>query len=75
LSPEYLLGSFRPLPGNPYDGHTLATVVPGIEAHLGNTLDRIIADAGCRGHNAPPGHKFSVYAAGQKRRITKTDQA
>ena len=58
------------LPGNPYDGHTLATVLPGIEALLGNTLERIIADAGYRGHNAPPEHKLRVYTAGQKRRVT-----
>jgi IS5 family transposase len=58
------------LPGNPYDGHTLATVIPGIEALVGNTLDRIIADAGYRGHNAPPEHQFRVYTAGQKRGVT-----
>ena len=47
------------LPGNPYDGHTLATVIPAIEALIGNELDRIIADAGYRGHNAPPEHTGS----------------
>lgn len=58
------------LPGNPYDGHTLAKVIPAIEATVGNVLDRIIADAGYRGHNAPSEHKFHVYTAGQKRRVT-----
>jgi len=58
------------LPGNPYDGHTLATVIPGIETLLGNTLERIVADAGYRGHNAPPEHRFRVYTAGQKRGVT-----
>ena len=58
------------LPGNPYDGHTLATVIPGMQAILGNTLDRIIADAGYRGHNASPEYQFKVYTAGQKRRVT-----
>ncbi|MGH7184924.1 MAG: IS5 family transposase [Pseudomonadota bacterium] len=58
------------LPGNPYDGHTLAKVIPAIEALVGNVLDRIIADAGYRGHNAPPEHRFSVYTTGQKRRVT-----
>jgi IS5 family transposase len=57
------------LPGNPYDGHTLANVVPAMQALLGNVLDRIIADAGYRGHNAPADHKFRVYTAGQKRRV------
>jgi IS5 family transposase len=59
------------LPGNPYDGHTLATVIPKMQALLGNVLDRIITDAGYRGHNAPPEHKFKVYTAGQKRRVTE----
>jgi IS5 family transposase len=58
------------LPGNPNDGHTLAKVIPAIEAMVGNVLDRIIADAGYRGHNAPPEHRFHVYTAGQKRRVT-----
>jgi len=58
------------LPGNPYDGHTLAKVIPDIEALVGNTLERVIADAGYRGHNAPPEYKFRVYTSGQKRRLT-----
>jgi hypothetical protein len=29
-----------------------------------------VADAGYRGHNAPPDHKFKVYTTGQKRRVT-----
>src|SRR6516165_2712470 len=58
------------LPGNPYDGHTLATVIPQMQALIGNILDRCITDAGYRGHNAPLDHKFKVYTAGQKRRVT-----
>jgi IS5 family transposase len=58
------------LPGNPYDGHTLATVIPNMQAMLGNTLERILADKGYRGHNAPPEHRFRVFIAGQKRRMT-----
>jgi len=58
------------LPGNPYDGHTLATIIPQMEALIGNLIDRCITDAGYRGHNAPPDHKFKVYTAGQKRRVT-----
>ena len=60
------------LPGNPYDGHTLAKVIPAMEALLGNVLDRIVTDAGYRGHNAPPEHRFHVYTAGQKRGVTET---
>src|SRR5215510_245283 len=58
------------LPGNPYDGHTLATIIPQMEALIGNLIDRCITDAGYRGHNAPPDHMFKVYTAGQKRRVT-----
>src|SRR6266571_5558047 len=58
------------LPGNPYDGHTLGTVIPQMEALIGNVLDCCITDAGYRGHNAPPDHKFKVYTTGQKRRVT-----
>jgi IS5 family transposase len=59
------------LPGNPYDGHTLATVIPEIETQIGASLARIVADRGYRGHNAPPGHKFRVYISGQRRRVTE----
>lgn len=31
----------KALPGNPYDGHTLATVIPDMEAMVGNTIARI----------------------------------
>ena len=60
----------KSMPGNPYDGHTLATVIPEMEALVGNTLDRIFADKGYRGHNAPPDHKFRVFITGQKRGVT-----
>ena len=60
----------KALPGNPYDGHTLATVIPGMQALVGNTIDRIVADKGYRGHNAPPDHKFKVFISGQKRGVT-----
>jgi len=59
------------LPGNPYDGHTLAQVIPDTQALLGNVLERIIADAGYRGHNAPAEHRFRVYTAGQRRRVNQ----
>ncbi len=41
-----------------------------MQALVGNILDRCITDAGYRGHNAPPDHKFKVYTSGQKRRVT-----
>src|SRR5277367_372648 len=58
------------LPGNPYDGHTLAEVIPAIEQLVGNTVERLHADAGYRGHSAPPEYKFKVYTSRQKRRVT-----
>ena len=61
----------KSLPGNPYDGHTLAKIIPAIEETTGAALARILADAGYRGHNAPPSHKMRVYTAGQKRGVTK----
>ncbi len=60
----------KAVPGKPYDGHTLATVIPEMEALIGNTIQRLIADKGYRGHNAPPDYKFRVFIAGQKRRMT-----
>ncbi|MDE2075412.1 MAG: IS5 family transposase [Alphaproteobacteria bacterium] len=60
----------KALPGNPYDGHTLAAVIPDMEALIGNTIERILADKGYRGHNAPPDYKFRVFTSGQKRRLT-----
>ncbi|KAB2921335.1 MAG: IS5 family transposase, partial [Candidatus Contendobacter sp.] len=60
----------KALPGNPYDGHTLATVIPDMEALVGNTIRRAFTDKGYRGHNAPPDYKFRVFIAGQKRRVT-----
>jgi len=61
----------KSLPGNPYDGHTLETVLPGIEAITGAALSRILADAGYKGNNALPEHKLKVYTQGQKRGVTE----
>jgi IS5 family transposase len=60
----------KALPGNPYDGHTLAAVVPEMEALIGNAIERILADKGYRGHNAPLDYKFKVFTSGQRRRMT-----
>jgi len=60
----------KALPGNPYDGHTLATVIPEMEAQIGASLARIVADRGYRGHNAPPNKQFKVYISGQRRGVT-----
>lgn len=60
----------KALPGKPYDGHTLGTVIPEIERQIGVSLQRIFCDAGYKGHNAQQAHRFKVYTAGQKRRMT-----
>jgi hypothetical protein len=54
----------KSLPGNPYDGHTLATVIPDMEALVGNTLMRAFVDKGYRGHNAPPDYNVLVGGTG-----------
>src|SRR5256884_1327177 len=58
------------LPGNPYDGHTLAEVIPAIEKLVGTMIERLHLDAGYRGHNAPADYKFKIYTSKQKRRVT-----
>ena len=58
------------LPGNPYDGHTLAAVIPAIEKQIGGAINRMVADKGYRGHNAPLDYKYKVYISGQKRGVT-----
>ena len=50
--------------------NTLATATPAMEDMIGNTIERLLADAGYRGHNAPTDYKFRVYTSGQKRRLT-----
>src|SRR2546421_998408 len=60
----------KALPGNPYDGHTLQTVIPDMEKLVDNIIERLLLDKGYRGHNAPPDYKFRVFISGQKRRGT-----
>lgn len=58
------------MPGNPYDGHTLATVLPAIICQNGTSLIRVITDDGYRGHKAPPTQAPCVYTSSQKRGVT-----
>jgi len=60
----------KAFPGNPYDGHTLAAVIPDIERQTGGTIRRLVVDKGYRGHNAPANYKFRIYISGQKRGLT-----
>jgi IS5 family transposase len=61
----------KALPGNPYDGHTLEAIIPDIERQLGAAINRLVADKGYRGHNAPEEYKFRIYLSGQKRGVTE----
>jgi transposase, IS5 family len=63
-------GTCRGFARHPYDGHTLATVIPAITRQTGASLTRVIADAGCRGHKAPHTKGLRVYTSGQKRGVT-----
>jgi IS5 family transposase len=57
----------RSLPGNPYDGHTLAAQITQAERLSGVAIERAYVDRGYRGHDA---NKASVILSGQKRGIT-----
>jgi IS5 family transposase len=35
-----------------------------METSFGNTIERILADKGYRGHNAPHDYKFRVFTSG-----------
>jgi IS5 family transposase len=55
------------LPGNPYDGHTLKTVVEDTQQLTGREIERAYVDKGYRGHDAP--NPRSVFISGQKRGV------
>jgi IS5 family transposase len=61
----------KALPGSPYDGHTLATVIPHVEGIVGNEIQRVIGDKGYRGHGAPAPYDMRVYVSEQRRGVTK----
>lgn len=57
-------------PGKPYDGRTLETVILDIEKTTGATLQRILADDGYTGHNAPGIYKLRTFTASHIRWVT-----
>ena len=65
---QFVLGA-RALPGNPYDGHTLAEQIAQTERVTGIEIERAYVDRGYRGHDAD---RDRVILAGQKRGITPT---
>src|SRR5476651_89819 len=58
------------LPGNPYDGHTLRTVLEDTQRLTGREIERVYVDKGYRGHDAP--HPRRVFISGQKRGVFGT---
>jgi len=65
---QFVLGA-RALPGNPYDGHTLAEQIAQTERLTGVEIERAYVDRGYRGHDAD---RARVILSGQKRGITPT---
>ncbi len=65
---QFVLGA-RALPGNPFDGHTLAAQIAQTERITGVPVERAYVDRGYRGHDAD---KQRVFISGQKRGVTPT---
>jgi IS5 family transposase len=65
---QFVIGA-RALPGNPFDGHTLAAQIAQAERITGVPIERAYVDRGYRGHDAD---KQRVFLSGQKRGVTPT---
>ena len=65
---QFVIGA-RSLPGNPFDGHTLAAQIAQAERTTGVPVERAYVDRGYRGHDAD---KQRVFVSGQKRGVTPT---
>jgi IS5 family transposase len=59
--------TLKALPGNPYDGHTLGSVIDAIEKLAGCAIERAYVDKGYRGHDAANPRR--VFISGQKRGV------
>jgi IS5 family transposase len=57
----------KALPGNPYDGHTLANVIDATESLTGRVIERAYVDKGYRGHDTANPRR--VFISGQKRGV------
>lgn len=64
---QFMIGA-RLLPGNPFDGHTLADQITQTERITG-VSERACVDRGYRSHDADKGR---VFVSGQKRDVTPT---
>ena len=65
---QFVIGA-RSLPGNPFDGHTLAAQIAQAERTTGVPVERAYVDRGYRGHDPDKGR---VFVSGQKRGVTPT---
>ncbi len=65
---QFVVGA-RALPGNPYDGHTLAAQIAQTERITGAAIERAYVDRGYRGHDAD---RARVFVSRQKRGLTPT---
>jgi len=65
---NFVIG-MQALPGNPFDGHTLAGALDQVQRVTGVTPDRCYVDRGYRGHGVT---SSSVYISGQRRGVTPT---
>jgi IS5 family transposase len=57
----------KALPGNPYDGHTLGSVIHATETLTGCAIERAYVDKGYRGHDTANPRR--VFISGQKRGV------
>jgi transposase, IS5 family len=57
----------KALPGNPYDGHTLGSVIDATEKLTGYAIERAYVDKGYRGHDTTNPRR--VFISGQKRGV------
>jgi transposase, IS5 family len=58
----------KALPGNPYDGHTLSSVIDATEKLVGCAIERAYVDKGYRGHDTANPHR--VFISGQRRGVS-----
>ena len=57
----------KTLPGNPYDGHTLGSIIDATEKLTGCAIERAYVDKGYRGHDTANPRR--VFISGQKRGV------
>ena len=57
----------KTLPGNPYDGHTLGSIIDATEKLTGCAIERAYVDKGYRGYDTANPRR--VFISGQKRGV------